>query len=99
MDKPEVGITDCKEVSSAMTKGYKGKMFLADILVPCGLFVTFLILGLLAQIPYVGILFAIIFVITYIFVLLVIGLFINIVHASFYEEIKKATDGKIQIEK
>ena len=93
MDQPETGITECKEVSSQMTKGYKGKMFLADILVPIAIFVVMLILSLLSKIPYVGVLFGIIAVIVYIFVILVYGLFINIVHASFYEEIKNAPQG------
>ena len=90
MDQPETGITECKEVSSKMTNGYKGKMFLADLLVPVAIFVTMFILGLLSSIPYVGVFFAVIMVLTYIVLLLVVGLFMNIVHASFYEEIKNA---------
>ena len=94
MDQPETGITDCKEVSSAMTKGYKGKMFLADILVFVFYFVAELVLGLLSRIPYVGVLFTIINVLFIICFSLLIGLFINIVHASFYEEIKNAQNAQ-----
>ena len=93
MDQPETGITDCKEVSSSMTKGYKGKMFLADILVPIAIFVVMLILGLLSGIRYIGVVFTIIRVLVYLFLILVLPLFMNIVHASFYEEIKNASMG------
>ena len=88
MDQPETGITECKDVSKKMTTGYKGKMFLADILVYIFFSVVYLILVLLAQIPYAGVLFAIILVLFYIAFILLVPLFINIVHASFYEEIK-----------
>jgi len=93
MDKPETGITECKEESSKMTNGYKGQMFLADILVIVFYFVVVLVLALLSRIPYVGIVFAIILVLFYICFILIVGLFVNIVHASFYEEIKNASNG------
>ena len=88
MDQPETGITECKDVSKKMTTGYKGKMFLADILIFVLFYAVVLILALLGQIPYVGVLFIIILVLVYIFFMLFIVLFLNIVHASFYEEIK-----------
>ena len=88
MDQPETGITDCKEVSSNMTKGFKGKMFLADILVYVMIAVVALVLTLLGRIPYVGVVFLIIYILFLIAVALLLPLFINIVHASFYEEIK-----------
>lgn len=93
MDNPELKNTEYKEESTKMTNGYKGKMFLADILVYVAYFVIVLVLSLLARIPYVGVVFGVINVLFMICFFLLVPLFINIVHASFYQEIKNAPQG------
>lgn len=89
MLEPDVKPTEAIKVSKERTKGWKGKMFWADVLVFVFFFVAMLILGLLSRIPYAGVLFAIIMVVFYIVFLLVITLFTGLVQAAFYEEINK----------
>ena len=89
MMEPDVKPTEAIKLSKERTKGWKGKMFGADILVFVLFFVAILILGLLSRIPYAGILFAIITVLFYICFMLLISLFLGLVHAAFYEEIQK----------
>ena len=85
--EPDVRATEAIKVSKARTVGWKGKMFGADILVVGIIVVAFIILGVLAMIPYIGILFSIIFFLAYIFVILFVPLFLGLVEADFYEKI------------
>ena len=87
--EPDVKPTEAIKVSKERTKGWKGKMFWADVLVFVFFFVALLILGLLSRIPYAGVLFAIIMVVFYIVFMLFITLFTGLVQAAFYEEINK----------
>ncbi|MBO4902248.1 MAG: zinc-ribbon domain-containing protein [Lachnospiraceae bacterium] len=73
--------------SMRRTEGYKGKMFLTDLLIFVVIFVPLLILALLGMIPYVGILFDIIYVIVTLVVSLFGGLYTGLVRAAWYEEI------------
>ena len=89
MMEPDVKPTEAIKLSKERTKGWKGKMFGADILVFILFYVALLILGLLSRIPYAGVLFAIILVLFVIAYCLLISLFIGLVQAAFYEEIQK----------
>ena len=89
MLEPDVKPTEAIKVSKERTKGWKGKMFGADILIFVFFFVAMLILGLLTRIPVAGILFGIIAALFYICFMLLIPLFIGLVQAAFYEEIQK----------
>ena len=89
MMEPDVKPTEAIKLSKERTKGWKSKMFWADILVFVFFFVAVLILGLLSRIPYAGILFMIILVVFYIVFMLLITLFLGLVQAAFYEEIQK----------
>ena len=89
--EPDVSVTDAIKVSEKRTKGYKGKMFLADFLVYIIIWVVGFVLGLLTAIPYVGILFGLI---SFLFSLAsgaLMPLFMGLVQAAFYEEIKNPT--------
>lgn len=89
--EPEVAVTDAIKVSSQRTKGYKAKMFLADLLVGVAFFVVSLVLGLLGAIPYLGVLFALVlFVLTIAYAALA-PLFMGLLQAAFYEEISNPT--------
>lgn len=83
----DVAITDAIKVSKARTKGFKGKMFGADILVYVLIFAVSLVLGLLSAIPFIGVLFAIVSFVFTVAVALFVGLFLGLVQAAFYEEI------------
>ncbi len=85
--EPEVPIMDAIKVSAKRTDGFKGKMFCADILVFGILFGTYLILGLLAAIPFIGVLFGLVLFIVTVVVALFLNLFMGLVQSAFYEEI------------
>ena len=89
MEEPDVKPTDAIKVSKERTKGWKGKMFGADILIYIFFGVALAILGLLGAIPFVGWLFRIIAALLFICFCVLIPLFMGLVKASFYEEIQK----------
>ncbi|MBR3641981.1 MAG: hypothetical protein IKN57_00590, partial [Parasporobacterium sp.] len=74
------------------TNGYKGKMFLTDLLICLCIFVPALVLGLLGLIPYVGIIFTIIYVLFMLVVAIFAPLFLGLVRAAWYEEITNAAE-------
>ena len=86
--EPDVKPTEAIKLSKQRTMGWKGKMFGADILVVVFFYVAFLILMLLSRIPYAGIVFAIILVLFVILFCLLAPLFLGLVQAAFYEEIR-----------
>ncbi|MBR4907172.1 MAG: zinc-ribbon domain-containing protein [Clostridia bacterium] len=85
--KPELNAIQARELSIEKTKGHKWQMFLADFLVGAAIGVVFAILGGLSAIRYVGVFFAIVFVLLYIGVIVLLPLFLGLVHAAFYEEL------------
>lgn len=86
----DVPITEAIKVSKERTKGWKGSMFWADVLVVVCIVIASLILTVFSRIPYIGILFAIVDILFSIAVALFINLFVGIVHAAYYEEIMSA---------
>lgn len=89
-ENPDENVCDVLKDSMAKTNGYKGKMFLTDlIIVGCVLGVD-LVLGLFSMIPYVGVLFSILLMIFSIAVSIFAPLFCGLVRAAWYEEITKA---------
>ena len=91
--EPNVKPTEAIKVSKQRTKGFKGKMFLADLLVYVAFFVVELVLGLLAMIPFIGVLFRLVLFLVYICYIVLLPLFLGLVHAAFYEEIMKTVNG------
>ncbi len=91
VNEPDVKPTEAINVSRERTKGYVGKMFLADILPGVAVFLVALTLSLLGLIPYVGIVFYIILVLAMLVVAAFGSLFMGLVKASFYEEITHPT--------
>lgn len=81
MTMPEVNATEALRVSVKMTKGKKLHMWLADLVFGIAYFLIALIIGLLANIPYIGIIFAIVSVIISILVPLFQGLY----QAAFFK--------------
>ncbi len=89
--EPDVPVTEAIKVSTKRTSGYKGKMFLADFLAGLILGGSIFVLGLLAMIPYVGVLFGILIFLVYIAAIVLMPLFMGLVQAAFYEEITNPT--------
>ncbi len=85
MTRPDISATEALRVSMRETQGKKGAMFGADIIIVLGFFVLVLILALLAQIPVLGVLFALILAIAYIVFIAFGPLFLGLVEAYFYE--------------
>ena len=85
--EPDVAITDAIKLSSTRTKGYKLQMFLADFVYAAIYFVVILVLGLLAKIPVIGVLFSLVTVLLNIAYVALVPLFAGLVKAAFYVEI------------
>lgn len=89
--EPDVPLTEAIKISKERTTGYKWKMFGADFLFYLFIWVAFFILGLLAAIPVVGVLFGIITALGMVVVAALSPLFLGLVQAAFYEEITNPT--------
>ena len=87
MHEPDVPITEAIKVSREKTRGYKAKMFGADILYVVVIAAAEILLALLATIRYIGVLFGILSVVITIAASLFGPLFLGLVQAAFYEEI------------
>ena len=90
VQEPDVAPTEAIKVSAERTKGYKGSMFLADFLYGILFGAAMLVLGLLAMIPYLGILFGLAAFVVSVAYMLFSTLFLGLVQAAYYEEICNA---------
>lgn len=88
MTRDDVKPTDAIKISKQETMGYKGKMFGADILLGAVYLGVFLVFTLLGEIPYLGVLFRILWVLISIAYGLLAPLFSGIMQAAFYVEIQ-----------
>ena len=88
MTRDDVKPTDAIKISKQETMGYKGKMFGADILLGAVYLGAFLVFALLGEIPYLGVLFRILWVLIAIAYGLLAPLFSGIMQAAFYVEIQ-----------
>ena len=88
MTRDDVKPTDAIKISKQETMGYKGKMFGADILLGAVYLGAFLVFTLLGKIPYLGVLFRILWVLIAIAYGLLAPLFSGIMQEAFYVEIQ-----------
>ncbi len=91
LDNKDVGAMDALKVSMKQTYGYKGLMFLADIIVYLAVVLELLIFAALSFIPYVGIVFVIIAFFVQIGVILILPMVTGLIGAAFYRESKNGT--------
>ncbi len=89
LTRPDVSATEALRLSMAETKGYRWKLFGANVLPVIGVFLASLILFLLGRIPYVGILFMIVLAVFFIAVSLLYPLFIGLVNACMYDSVQE----------
>ncbi len=87
MQEPEVKPTDAIKLSKERTRGWKGKMFLADILIFVAFWLAMLILGSLAAVRYIGWLFGLAAFLLLVAFSLFVTLFLGLVQSAFYEKI------------
>ena len=90
VNEPDVPATEAYKVSRQRTNGFKAKMFWADVLWIMVFCAAFLILVLLALIPYVGFVFGIAAFLLYCLFCLFSFLFAGLVQSAFYVEIQRA---------
>ena len=90
MREPDIKATDACKVSAERTMGFKGKMFLADILAVLAVWAAVLILSLLSAIPYLGWLFGIVNIAVIIICAACLPRFLGLVQSAFYVEIEKS---------
>ena len=107
LDEPEMDPMDALEASKKLTKGYRMKMFLADLLLVAAVFVTALVLYGFAliwmRVLGVMIFFALIASLTVYALVLIAALFSGMLQAVFYEEMlhptpKPVREKPVQIE-
>ncbi len=82
--KPEVSATEALRLSMKMTNGIKGQMFLADLCFVGGVWVASFVLGLFSAIPVLGTLFALVFAVLLIAVLVFGNIFTGLYQAYFF---------------
>jgi hypothetical protein len=87
IQNPDISATEALRLSMQKTEGFKGRMFLADLIVGLCCAGVMLVLGGLSLIPYVGIAFAVIGALVGIFLALVVPLLSGLIGAAGYEEI------------
>jgi len=85
--QPEVSVFDALKLSMKQTEGYKGRMFGADMIIIGSIIGAFIILALLGAIPYIGVLFKVIYFIVYIVTVIFVPLLSGLVQAGMYQEI------------
>mgnify|MGYP004720057289 CR=1 FL=1 len=98
MREPDVKATDACKVSAERTQGFKGKMFLADVLAVLAVCAAVIILSLLSAIPYLGWLFGIANFVLIIAAAVFMPLFLGLVQSAFYVEIEKSSSGAASAE-
>jgi len=86
LTNPDIHATDALKMSMAQTKGYKGKMFLTDLVIIAAVFVATLIFFFIRMIPFIGIvLLAIYMAVLIAFLPLIEGT----LEAVYYDKISK----------
>lgn len=93
MNEPEVEIMDSREVSKQRTNGYKGKMFLADILWVIILIIGIVVIAWLGKLPLIGWMFVVADILLILAFIAFGALFSGLIDAAFYVEICKKTPG------
>lgn len=90
MTRPEVKPTAAIKESSRMTKGIRGKMFLAAFLPTAAFYIAIIVLSVLSLIPVLGLIFAfLMFLLTAVF-FIEFPIFGGLVFAGFYDEAARA---------
>ncbi|MBO5306286.1 MAG: hypothetical protein J6B12_05930 [Clostridia bacterium] len=97
-NEPTVPATQAIHVSAQRTYGYRGAMFGADILVYVCIFIISFVLSLLANIPYIGGTFLLLYILFSLTSVLLSPLFVGLVKAAFYEEIMAKPSSKASAE-
>lgn len=88
LTRPEIRATDAIRVSAQETRGYRGKMFAADLAIWGPLLLLTLILLLLARIRFLASLFLTLLSLIAVLAVLLVPLLLGLIQAAFYDEIQ-----------
>ena len=91
LNEPEISAVDALKKSEAMTSGYKGKMFITQILVILTAVGTMAVIGALSLIPFVGVVFAVFSTLVLIVIEAILPLVLGTLGAAFYDEAERAS--------
>ena len=97
LSNTEISPADALRESVAQTKGYCGRMFGADILIVGAIAVVTLLFYAFSLIPYMGLIFSIIYFLLIICVSVLTPLLFGTIKAAFYDEISKKNEQKADI--
>jgi uncharacterized membrane protein len=98
MTRKDVSATEALNISKEMTKGYKGKLFLAELLIGVAYTIVYLILLALTLIPIAGVIFGIILFIYLVLCVALLPLFTGLISAAFFTEIAGARNLPTEIQ-
>lgn len=84
MTRPDINATAALRYSKRLTRGKKGQMFLADVVLGVGYFVVILVLSVFSSLPFIGGLFGALGVIVQILYMLFSPIFTGLYSAAFY---------------
>ena len=87
MNEPDVKPMDAIKVSEERTRGYRGKMFWADVLIFLIFYVVMAIVLIFCRIPYIQYLFFVVALVVVVVFAAMVPLFLGLVQAAFYDEI------------
>ena len=90
LTEPEVAPTDAIKVSEERTNGYKGVMFLTDLIAYAVVYAAILVLVLLALIPYIGGFFLFVTIVLALAFFAVRPLVMGLIKTAYYEKIMSA---------
>ena len=85
MTRPEVNATAALRLSKELTKGKKGQMFLADLILVGAYTVVWIVLSVFSAIPFIGVLFAVVSVLVSVVYALFAPIFTGLYQAAFYD--------------
>jgi len=86
LSQPDIHATEALKKSIAQTRGYKGKMFLADLLIGIAVVVLTVIFYFVLLIPFIG---PVLFAIYVILLIALLPLIIGTLEAVYYDKISK----------
>jgi len=86
LTEPDIPATEALKKSMNQTNGYKGKMFLADLLIGLAVVVTTIIFYFILLIPFIGPILAIIY---YILLVALLPLLMGTLEAVYYDKVSK----------
>ncbi len=92
LNNPDISAFDALNESMEQTQGYRGRMFGADVIIAGGIALSCILLTLLSTLPYIGIIFAVIYFIFMLAVAAFAPLVLGLIQAAFYDEISKKNE-------